>query len=152
MSTTLHRAEDVAAELVRRLGLLTIAQGAETDIGTVVHQGRTKVDDEMMPCTVIIEADDTPADKRLRSTIEIAQRYVLFAYLKCDPDNPNVAAHAAIRDLKRANWKPGDDKWGGLVRSVEYIGRDIGPRADGAGFVVAAIEMVVTYVENIDNP
>ena len=153
MTASLHRAEDVAAEIKARLETCTTTLGAETDLGVKVYQGRRRVDDDMLPCASLIEADDTPSRTRLRNEYEIAQRYVVFAYVPCDPDNPNLAAHAAIRDVKRALFPEGDEgRFGGKVVSVEYVGRDIGPRADGAAFVVAAVEVVVRYVERICNP
>lgn len=152
MTASLHRAEDVAAAIKARVLTRTKAQGAETDLGTKVYQGRRKIDDDMIPCCAIIEADDSTARTRsMRAEYDVEQRYVLFAYVLCDPDNPNVAAHAAIRDLKRAVLG-GDGRLGGLVRQVTYVGRDIGPRADGAAFVVAAIEFTVSYVEHMDAP
>lgn len=155
MTPSLHSAEAVAAEIKARLQTLTVAQGAETDIGTDVHMGRTKIDDSMIPCTVVIEADDQPARGRVGTQYEVTQRYVLFAYLTCDPMNPNEAAHAAIRDMKRAvfltNGKD-DVTMGGKVREVRYLGRDIGPRADGAAFVVAAMEITAEYVERLAAP
>ncbi|MBP6515100.1 MAG: hypothetical protein KA224_07955 [Steroidobacteraceae bacterium] len=153
--TVLNRAEDVAAELKARLLTLTIAQGAETDIGRKVFQGRRKVDDSMLPCVSMIEGDDVPARETNTTTYELAQRYVLFAYLPCDADDPNIAAHAALRDLKRAVFTTGGRPsvtWGSKVKSVEYLGRDIGPRADGASFVLASIEIAVTFVEALHNP
>lgn len=155
MTASLHRAEDVAAEIKARIEACTVAQGAETNVGAKVYQGRRRIDDDMIPCLSLIEADDAPARTRVRDEYEIAQRYVLFAYVPCDPNNPNIAAHAAIRDMKRALFNTegkGDARFGGKVVSVDYIGRDIGPRADGAAFVVAAVEVVVTYVERLSAP
>lgn len=86
--TVLNRAEDVAAELRTRLLTLTIAQGAETDIGRKVFQGRRKVDDSMLPCVSMIEGDDVPARETNTTTYELAQRYVLFAYLLATPTTP----------------------------------------------------------------
>lgn len=153
---SLHSVEAVSAELRTRLLTRTIAQGAETDIGADVHLGRTKIDDTMIPCTVIIEADDQPGRRSSVGTqYEVTQRFILFAYLPCDPMNPNTAAHAAIRDIKRAvfltNGKD-DVTWGGKVRKVEYQGKDIGPRADGAAFVVTAVEITAEYVERLAAP
>ena len=153
--TVLNRAEDVAAELRARLLTLTVAQGAETDIGRKVFQGRRKVDDSMLPCVSMIEGDDVPARKTNNTMYELAQRDVMYAYLPCDPDNPNLAAHAAIRDLKRAVFLTAGKAsvtWGNKVKSVDYLGRDIGPRADGASFVLASIEIAVTFVEALHNP
>lgn len=155
MTVSIHSAEAVAAELKARLLTRVIAQGAETDIGAKVHLGRTKIDDTMIPCTVVIEADDQPARGRVGTQYEVTQRYIIFSYLPCDPDNPNVAAHAAIRDIKRAVFLTAgkdDVTWGGKVRQVVYQGRDIGPRADGAAFVVAAVEITVEYVERLASP
>lgn len=158
MTTLLQSAEDVAAEIVARLGTITIAQGAETDCGLVVFQGRRDVSEEMIPCSVVIEAEDTPDASRPGTLIDLAQRYVLFAYVPCDPLNPNLAAHKALRDLKRAIFRtPGEPerawpRWGGKVRKVMYLGRDIGPRSDGAAFVLATIEISVEYVEDLANP
>lgn len=151
----LSSAEDVAGEIRRRVLGITQANGYETDIGLQVFQGLRHISDDMIPCAVVIEGDDVPGDANVKGDIELDQRYVLYGYLPCDPLNPNVAAHAAIRDLKRAifvtNGKA-DKWWGRLVREVKYLGRDIGPRTDGAAFVLAAIEIQVTYVESLANP
>lgn len=155
MSTTLHSAEAVGAELSARLATRTVAQGAETNLGAKVYRGRRHVDDTMIPCCVVIEGDDVPARVSVGTRYSLDQRYVLFAYVPCDPDNPNDAAHAAIRDMKRAVFVSGgqpDVKLGGKVKEVEYLGRDIGPRADGASFVLAAVEIGVSYVENVAEP
>jgi hypothetical protein len=154
MSTSLHTAEEVGLELSARLATCTVALGAETDLGVKVHRGRRRVDDDMIPCSVVIEGDDKPEDN-VATKHKLDQRYVLFGYVKCSADNPNDAAHAAIRDMKRAlfntNGKP-DTKLGGKVKELAYLGRDIGPRADGAAFVLVAIEVGVSYVEDLANP
>lgn len=151
----LQRAEDIAAALKARIEALRQANGAETDIGAKVYQGRIRIDKTMLPCTVVIEADDAPDRVNVVASYQVAQRYVLMAYLVCDPDQPNVAAHKALRDLKRAVFltagKP-DPRWGGTVKDVEYLGREIGPREDGEAMVVALIEIAVTYVENLGSP
>lgn len=153
--SSLHRAEDISAEVRARVARCTVAQGAETDLGVAIFQGRRRISDDMIPCASIIEGDDTPGAKRVRTEYELAQRYVIYAYVPCDAANPNIAAHQALRDLKRTlfltDGKP-DPTWGGKVRDVEYLGRDIGPRADGAAFVVAALEFMVHYVERLHAP
>lgn len=152
MTPTLHSAEAVAAEIVRRLTLKTVAQGAETNLGKTVYAGRRHVDESMLPCATIIEGADVIGKVRTQIEYEVTQQYMLFAYLECDPAHPNNVAHAAIRDMKRAMFVTNgvaDSRWGGLVPNVEYRGRDIGPRADGAAFVVAGIEIAVTYVERL---
>lgn len=152
---SLHRAEDIAAAIKTRLLARTVALGAETNLGRVVFQGRRHISDDMIPCATLIEGTDTPAQGRLRTEYELAQHYVIFAYVPCDPANPNIAAHAAIRDIKRALFTSAgkaDAQMGGQVKLIEYAGRDIGPRADGAAYVVAAVDVVVHYVEMLNQP
>lgn len=155
MTTLLQSAELIAAELVARLSTRTIAQGAETDLGVRVYQGRRYIDNTMIPCAVLLEGDDVPDRLNIGTQYAVDQKYVLMAYLPCDPNNPNVAAHAGIRDLKRAVFS-GDGRaahtLGNRVKTVEYLGRDIGPRADGEAFVLALIEVSVRYVEDVSSP
>jgi len=109
----------------------------------------------MIPCAVLLEGDDVPDRANVVTSYNLVQRYVLLAYVPCELDHPNRAAHAAIRDMKRAMFLTGgkpDPYWGRSIKSIEYLGRDIGPRADGEKFVLAIIEVAVTYVENLAAP
>lgn len=153
--TTLDTSESVAAEAVRRLSLCTTAQGAETDLAREVYQGRRKISDDMIPCVTLIEAQDTVNRERRGTLVNVAQRYVAFAYVACDPRHPNTAAHAALRDMKRAVFTTAgaaDWNWQRKVIDVEYLGKDIGPRADGQAFVVVAMEFAVHFVEDVAAP
>ena len=151
--SVLTRAEDVAAEVKRRVETITVAQGSETNIGAAVYLGRRgeQIDSEMVPCTTVIEGNDNPATDMVRTQVRNAQKYMLFGFLPCDPLHPNVSAHAARRDLKRAMFKDGIT-WGGRVRRVSYLGREIAPRSDGAAVVLAAIEIEVEFVEDLAAP
>jgi hypothetical protein len=151
----LQSAGEIAADIKARLQTRTIALGAETDIGVRVLLGKRSIDKSQIPCVVIIEGDDMPDAVNSRTKYQVEQRYALLAYLPCDIDNPNTAAHAAIRDMKRAIFTTegvADHKLNDQVKSVEYLGRDIGPRADGEAFVLAIIEVSVTYVEDVATP
>lgn len=156
MSTLLTSAEAIGHALRERILTLTVAQGAESDVGAAVYRGRRVVDDDQVPCACLIEGDDDVAEGDGPSTdVRVSQQYVVLGYVKCDPEHPNDAAHQALRDLKRAvfttDGKP-DRTLGRQVRRVRYRGRDIGPRADGAAFVVVALEVSVEYVENLAAP
>lgn len=145
-------AASIAAELFARASSIAIANGFETDIGLRVFRGRKNVDEQMIPCSVIIEGNDSPQDRPGRlPAASIRQRYVLAAYTNCDPDHPNDAAHAAIRDIKRAIFKDGGNL-GGKVMKVTYAGRDIGPRIDGYPAVFVTVTLDVEYVEDLTNP
>ena len=151
--TYLNRSEPIGDEIVARMARCTVAQGAETDLGVAVYRGRQAIVDDMIPCSVLIEAEDEPSPTKPSRTTDykITQGYVLLAYVPCDPDHPNAAAHAAIRDMKRAVFGDGHDL-GGRVREMRYRGKDIGPRADGKPFVVAAIEVAAEFAEDVSAP
>jgi hypothetical protein len=147
-------AEGTSDEVKRRLELCTIAQGAETDLGTTVYRGRRVISDDMIPCAVILEGPDRVLEQQgLR--VDLEQQYLLYAYVPCDPRNPNVAAHKALRDIKRAifvtDGKP-DWNWGRRVKNVKYEGKDIGPRTDGAAFVLVIVDIAVEFVETLATP
>jgi hypothetical protein len=155
-----HSAEAVGQLLKARVAAIRLTTtGCETDIGAQVFVGRHRIDESMIPCTTIIEADDAPDSDRVGTEYKIGQRFIVYSYLACDPDNPNTAAHAALRDLKRAFFRrPGvtppqrDINLGGGVKRLIYQGKEIGPRADGTAFVVVALDLLASYVEDIANP
>ena len=142
-------AEQWGAYLTGRLSTRTIAQGAETNLGLTVYRGRRKIDDDMMPCAVLVEGADTSKEQAGRTTrVKLEVPFALHAYVPCDPDNPNLAGHAAARDLKRAVFA-GDPL---LARLVTYNGRDVAPRVDGKAFVLVAIDISVEVVEDLATP
>jgi hypothetical protein len=156
MIPVLTTAAAVAAEVERRLRLCTVAQGAETDLGAAFFAGRRTIDVSDYPCCILIEGADTPRDQTRQSgNVVIGQRYVLAGFVACDADRPNDAAHAVLRDLKRAmfstNGKP-DSRFDGGVHDVLYKARDIQPRVDGQNYVAALIEIEVTYPEKLSSP
>lgn len=150
---TYTKAGDIATEIATRIASIRISNGCETDIGRDVARGRRKIPaDDAPPCAVIFEGDDDPKDRPGRIPMVLVQQaYVIDAYDRCEPDNPNDQAHKMIRDIKRAIFA-GDATLGGKVSKVMYIGRDIGPRPDGAALVQARVMIVVEFVEDLTNP
>lgn len=153
--TVINTIEALAAEVNRRVSLCTIAQGAETDLAERVYEGRRHVSDDMIPCAAIIEAPDVAQWSQAGTNYHTTQRFVVYAWVPCAALHPNIAARAAVRDLKRAlfstNGRP-DQTWGRSVQLVRYLGKDVGPRADGASFVCVAVEFDVQFAENVANP
>jgi hypothetical protein len=153
--TVFVKSEDIANEIVRRLSEIRIANDCETDIGRDVQRGRRRipVDDEP-PCIQLVEGGDDVVDtagRTLTAQIKVQQTYVIDAFDQCDPANPNTQAHKMIRDLKRAIFK-GGRTLGGTVAEVDYLGKDIGPRPDGAALVQARIAIRVSFAEDLANP
>ena len=150
----LQTAEQISNSVRARVQACTVANGAETDLGRLVFRGRRVVDDDMIPCAVILEGEDR-VEEQASLHVNVKQQYLLYAYVPADPNDPNVAAHKALRDLKRAifrtNGKP-DATWGRTVTKVHYQGKDIGPRTDGAAFVLVVFDFAVEYVESLANP
>ena len=156
--TKITSAAALAEHITDRLKLVLKANGAETDLGATVFRGRHNIDKDVVPCCVVFEGPDNPVDQPGRSSmtgVQVSPRYVLAAYVPCDPDNPNDAAHAAVRDLKRALFRDSgapSGNFGERVRKVTYKGRDIGPRADGVPIVFVTVDIVVEFAEDLANP
>lgn len=150
------KASDIAEYLTEVLGTIKQANGYLTDIGETVFRGRLKHDEDLVPYAVLIEGEDRPAETESLD-VTITQDYVLGAYVTCDPDNPNDAAHQAIKDIKKAVFSSdlarrpvaGARGGNGRVKSLSYEGKDIGPRADGKAIVYAVVRITVTYGENL---
>lgn len=153
--TVFVKAEDISNEIASRIESIRIANGCETDIGAKLMRGRRKIPaDDEPPCSVLIEGNDVLDDTNGRTQgarVKLKQVYMIDGFDRCDPNQPNVKAHAMIRDIKRALFK-GDSNFGGRVFSVQYMGRDIGPRPDGVGLVQARVAIEVTYAEDLANP
>ena len=153
--TVFVKAADVAAEIVARIASITTANGAETNIGLNVLQGKRKLPaDDEVPCAILIEGEDSVDDTAGRmqtALIKVTQGYVIDGFDVCDPNNPNVKAQAMIRDIKRALFKDGRT-FGGKVVEVSYVGRDIGPRPDGVALVQARVMIEVAFAEDLANP
>lgn len=154
----LQRSEDVALEVKRRIGRILQANDFETDAGASVRTGRVagEIDKSQVPCTIVIEGEDAPARIKVGLLYQVVQSYMLISFVPCDPDDPNAGAHKALRDHKRAVFLSDDGKpdttWGGKVKDVEYLGRDLAPRDDGEAFVMAVTLFAVTFVENLAAP
>lgn len=155
MTALLHTAESLANEIRRRLLTCTVAQGAETDLGLVVHHGQATIDVEQAPCCKLIEGDDVATRAGMRTDYEVEQRFAVIAYIPCARDTPMTAAHAGVRDIKRAlfstDGKP-DARLGGTVKVIEYSGKQMGFRKEGELMVLVIVEFGVTYVENVATP
>lgn len=133
--------------------------GYRTDIGRTVFRGRLKHDKDRVPYSVLIEGEDKIISDGAQKDVEVVQDFVIGAYVSCDPDNPNDAAHQAIKDIKRAVFTSdlarrsgGAGSRGqayGRVKKLEYGGKDIGPRADGEPIVYAVVYISVTFAEDL---
>lgn len=155
--TVFLKSAEVAAEIKTRLQGIRLTNGCETDIGAQVFMGRRKLPGEAddVPCTIVTEADDRVDDspgRRLTAQIKVRQEYVIDGFDVCDPNNPNDKGHAMIRDIKRAIFANSNRMLDGKVFSVDYMGRDIGPRPDGVALVQARVMIAVTFAEDLSNP
>lgn len=153
--TSYVKSEDVSKEIDTRLGAILLTNGAETNIGQSVRRGKRKLPaEDEVPCCVLIEGDDDVEDTAGRTQtalVKVRQSYVIDAFDRCDPDNPNDKGHAMIRDIKRALFRDGRN-FGGKVVEVKYMGRDIGPRPDGVAIVMVRLMIDVSFAEDLANP
>ncbi len=151
--TTLNRGSDIAAYITSLLEQITKANGYHTDIGLTVMRGRRKIDDSHLPCTVLIEGEDKPDGPTGRTEVALDQDYVVGGYDFCDPNNPNDQGHLIIKDIKKALWNRNTqgDNFGRRVKSCKYMGKDIGPRADGEPMIFAVVHLQVRFSETLDD-
>jgi hypothetical protein len=152
----MSKASEIAGELVARIATITKANGYATDIGTHTFRGKRRLDEEAhLPCVILVEGNDSPKTDDNLTSVGIEQAYLFESHDFCDPDNPNDKAHLMIADLKRAIFS-GEPKHGlrlnGKVRALNYRGRVMGAREDGAGMVFAGIHITVFYTEDLTNP
>lgn len=152
------KSSDIAEYLTAVLQGVTKANGYKTDLGTTVYRGRLKHDEDRVPYAVLIEGEDRPQENDGgRMDITLEQDFVLGAYVHCNVDNPNDAAHDAIKDIKKAVFSSdlarrqiaGARGANGRVAKLSYRGKDIGPRADGKNIVFAVVHITVTFAENL---
>lgn len=139
--------DDIAADLAARIAGITVANGYRTDIGSTVFAGRRRLDDSHMPCAVIVEGEDTPTAQQ-PGKVRIEARYAVEGVAACDPDDPNDVGRAIVADIKQAIWG-GDITFGRRVVSIDYRGRTIAPREDGAAMVSAAVEFSLSFAETL---
>jgi len=156
MSEVINTASGVAALVKERISRIKLVDGFSTDIGNTMFEGKILVADEDVPeggCVSIIEGVDTVDDRPGKiPNAKVTVRFGMVCYLQCDPDNPTVACHAAIRDVKKAIFANRNATFDDQVYLVKYLGKDIGPRADGSNIVMALVEISVSYVEDLSNP
>ncbi|MCK9985688.1 MAG: hypothetical protein AzoDbin1_02160 [Azoarcus sp.] len=155
----MSKADSIAAAVVNRLKTISLANGFGTDAGLNVYRGSLAIDPAKLPSTTLIEQEDQVEAQRVDDRADAAGTidtdvllpFVIETTGPCDPDNPNVAGHAFVRDIKRAVFG-GDLTWGGLATHTRYVGRTIGPRADGTNLVTVTVQIRVGCVENLANP
>lgn len=154
------KSSDIAEYLTTVLEGIRTADGYNTDIGNLVFRGRLKHDEDRVPYCVLIEGEDRPEENDGgRTDVTLTQDFVLGAYVLCNADNPNDAAHLAIKDIKKAVFSSdlarkqvaGARGGNGRVKKLSYRGKDIGPRADGKNIVFAVVHISVTFAEDLLN-
>lgn len=153
-------ASELAAAIATRISEIRTSNGYSTNIGQTVFRGRATLVEENLPAAVLVEGDDKVLDAASHgnmpaslksSMVKLSQRYIVEGHTVCDPDNPNDAAHLILADLKKAIFK-GDKTFGGVVKTLTYVGRNIGRREDGASLIAASVVFDAQFVEDLANP
>lgn len=147
--TTITRTSELARFIATRLEGILVANGYVTDMGQRAYRGRRNLDASMAPCVGVIEGEDAPQDQSGgRQQVVVRQRYAITSIVACDPDNPNDAANDAVEDITHALFCDGE-RMGGSVKKIDYVGRDIGPRADGEATVQVVVHVDITIVQDL---
>lgn len=144
-------ASNIALAISARLATIRVADGFNTDAGLKVYRGKRRFAADEVPIAVIFEGPDVVRD-RTRNSVSLAQRYSIEAHAVCqDADQPNDTAHLLLEDLKRALFG-GDTTLGRMVKSIDYMGRSIGTREEGAHIAFASIDIDVVFGESPGAP
>lgn len=143
-------AKDILASVATRLLNVTVANGYATDCGSRVFKGRRRLDETHIPCIVLAEVD-TKVVEGTRTNVRVTSRYVIEGHSVCDSDNPSDVGHDVISDIKKCIFS-GDLRFGGSVRSVDFISQNIGLREDGLNIVSASIEIDLVFAEDLTSP
>ena len=114
----MSKQNDILEALRARLRQIRIADGYATDIGATVFRGRRAISPDHPPAARS-SSTRTRSRKQSPGTGAIHTAPVAFealpvsieAHAACDPDHPNVTAHAMVADIKRAIFG-GDLTWG----------------------------------------
>lgn len=153
-------ASTLAQAIFDQLSTILTDNGYATDIGATGFRGRTTIDEDKLPCFVLVEGDDKVLDEASRSAhpatlkpapMILSQRYIVEGHMVCDPDHPNDTAHLILADLKKAIFS-GDRTFGKIVRKIKYSGRAIGRREDGLALIAASIIFDAEFVEDLTAP
>lgn len=155
----MSKANDIAAALAARLATIRTANGYATEAGQHVYRGAIGIAEEQAPFISIVEQEDQVEDQRIKDRsagadpidADILLPFDIVAVGPCDPDNPSIAGHTLVADIKRAVFG-GDLTWGGLATHTRYIGRSIPPRTAGSTLVEVRVSIRIGCVENLANP
>ena len=93
---------------------------------------RRKIDDQQVPCAVLIEGEDKPGGAQGAGSQQVTQSYVLGGYAECDPDHPNDRAHEILADIFEATAARVPDKARKAVRTASAMPCSISTSAASA--------------------
>lgn len=155
------KSSDISQHLAEIMAGVTTAAGYKTDIGVKVFRGKWKHDEDSVPYSVVFEGDDDVQNHTNIRDVAVRQEFILAGYVECDPDNPNDAASDVVADIKRAIFTSdlvpapavaGNRGLGaGRVKSVSYLGKQIGARSDGSDktFVYGVVRISILFAEDL---
>lgn len=147
--------KQISIAISELLSTITTENGFESNAGNKVYRGKVKLEESMIPCIVLGEADDESLDQvNYGKTQKIKQKFVIDAWVPCDPDHPNDAAHDAIADIKKLLFTGVNAMGMGgalskIVQRIRYVKRSIGPRPEGGAMVSGTVIIEIQYVEEL---
>lgn len=147
---------EVAEALCAQLRLIRTNKGYATDAGRHLFRGKaTALSSEQIPACILFEdEEEILSQKGQPVTCQVRVPYVAELTVECDPENPNIAAHAAASDVCRVLWPdPQPPALKALLNEPPaYAGRHILPRKEGQNLVTVQVKFNATFVFNPGNP
>lgn len=147
--------------LAARLVTITQANGFFFDIGPDnTYRGRQYFDGDteldanqpLQALATLVDGPQKPAVGHQGTGQLLAWPISAQAFAICDPDNPSVAGHKLLADLKQALQDPDDPRLGGLVVKFEFLGGELIERERGSDVVGAALDINIQYIEAYGRP
>lgn len=144
---TISVANTIAESLAARLRTIRKSNGFHNDIGAKVCRGKTQQKTANFCTLYELEEDAGRATRQDPYTTTAVIHFVVESIVDCDPDNPDIAGQKAIADIQRALFAESETLNGLLLSPMQYAGRIIEPRPNGA--VVARLFLDCTYALEI---
>jgi len=155
----MSRALDIVLALKARLQAIRVANGFITEAGFKVYLGRAFLDSEKdTPSLTLHEGrpqksgygfvENTSANPQIGGRME--PEYTVEGMVQCNGDEPYVAAHALLADIKRALFGTQDALPNTL--SHRLVGYGVMPHQPGSTSMTVLVVGAYQFVENFAAP
>lgn len=150
--------QTIMQNILALLQTISVANGFNFDMGTNATWGKITNTADNLPCIFLLDgdctnhddSDDTPnlPGKSRPMNVQVRKRVQVEAHVPCDVNQPNLAGHLALQDLKAALFI-GDRMFStSAIKSTKWVSDTFGRREDGTKVLPVMMQFDVTYPAN----